>query len=82
MHRAIPSMLIVSLFAASAVAQSTPIPMAAEVEKPEIAYRLFSNWADNYQVEAKREKAIGTTVLYGGGALALGGAVLFGQYRA
>jgi hypothetical protein len=76
MRRAILSLLIASSFAASAIAQSTPIPMSAGPEKPEIAYRLFSNWADNYQVEAKRGKTIATTFLYAGGALALGGAAL------
>jgi hypothetical protein len=76
MRRAILSLLIATLSAVSVVAQSTPIPTAAPPEKPEIAYHLFSNWADNYQVEAKRGKAIATTFLYSGGALALGGAAL------
>ncbi len=76
MRRAILSMLILASCAASIAAQSSPIPTSQGVERPEIAYRLFSTWADNYQVEAKKGKAIATGFLYGGGALALGGAAL------
>lgn len=77
MRRTISSLLIACLFAAPAIAQeATPIPTTVNEAKPEIAYRLFSNWADNYQVEAKRDKTIATTFLYAGGALSLGGAAL------
>jgi hypothetical protein len=48
----------------------------ASEAQPQIAYHLFSNWADNYEVEAKRGKAVATGLLYGTGALSLGGAAL------
>jgi hypothetical protein len=63
---------LVCLVSLSAFSQS--IPTSSPQAKPQIAYRLFSNWADNYQAEATRGKAIGQGVLFGGGALLLGGA--------
>jgi hypothetical protein len=47
-----------------------------EGNKPEIAYRLFSNWADNYQASAKRGKTVAETILFSGAALTLGGSAL------
>jgi hypothetical protein len=76
MRRMLSSLLIACICALSAIAQSLPILPAGEGNKPEIAYRLFSNWADNYQVNAKRGKAVAETILYSGGALALGGSAL------
>jgi hypothetical protein len=76
MYRKLLSLLIASICSLSAFAQSLPVAANEGEGKPEIAYHLFSNWADNYQVEAKRGKAIAETVLFSGGALALGGAAL------
>jgi hypothetical protein len=77
MRRTIFTLLIASLFTVSVIAQEdTPIPTNGTAARPEIAYRLFSTWADNYQVEATRGKTIATTFLYAGGAISLAGSAL------
>jgi hypothetical protein len=70
------TLLIACLFAASAIAQSIPVSPTGDLEKPQFAYHLFSNWADNYQVTAKRGKRIGETILFSGAALGLAGSAL------
>jgi hypothetical protein len=70
------SLLIVCICVLSAIAQSLPIRPAGDEEKPEIAYRLFSNWADNYQASARRGKTVAEAILYTGGAFALAGSAL------
>lgn len=80
MNRKLLVVIIAGLFALRAFAdsESTPIPAAPmpKDEKPEIAFRLFSNWADNYQVRARKNKAIAEGILFSTGALSLGGAAL------
>lgn len=78
MRRMLSPIVIACLFAFTAYAQSLPTPAFAEDGKPQpqIAYRLFSNWADNYMADAKRGKAIAETILYGAGAFSLAGAAL------
>ncbi len=53
-----------------------PTNSPAEGAKPQIAYRLFTTWADSYMANARRGKVIGETVLYSTGAIALAGAAL------
>jgi hypothetical protein len=76
MRRMFTSLLIASLCVVSAIAQSLPMRDAGSQENPEIAYHLFSNWADNYRANAIRGKTVAETVLYSSGAIALGGAAL------
>jgi hypothetical protein len=77
------ALLFISCLAALSVAaetESSPIPATAEAktkaENPEIAYHLFSNWADKYKETATKNKAIAEGLLFGGGALFLGGSAL------
>jgi hypothetical protein len=74
MRRILLSLPIACLCAFSAFAQS--LPTSPPEAKPEVAYRLFSKWADNYQVEALRGKTIAQSVLFSAGALSLGGSAL------
>jgi hypothetical protein len=57
------------------LAAQTPInPNAAQgPEQPQIAYRLFSHWADNYEVEAEKGQVVAESILFGTGALCLAG---------
>jgi hypothetical protein len=74
MRRLLSFTLIAGFLSLSAFAQSLPIKFSDG--KPQVAFHLFSTWADNYQVKALRGKRIGESVLFGTGALALGGAAL------
>jgi hypothetical protein len=74
MRRLLFSLLIVCLFSFSAFSQS--LPLDPPEGKPEVAYRLFSKWADNYQVEALRGKTIAQAVLFSAGALSIAGSAL------
>ena len=80
MKQKLLALLIAGIISLPALAEteSTALPVAPRTEKgnPEIAYHLFSNWADNYQVEAKKRKTIAEAFLFSSGALALGGAAL------
>jgi hypothetical protein len=69
------SSAILCLLSFSAFAQSLPTSGFTGV-KPQVAYHLFSNWADNYMVDAKRGKAIAEGILYGLGSVSLAGAAL------
>ncbi len=74
MRRILSTVLIACLVSLSAFAQS--LPTSSQDGKPQIAYHLFTTWADSYMANARRGKLIGETVLYSTGALALGGAAL------
>jgi hypothetical protein len=74
MRKIISVLLIAGAASISAAAQSTPIPLTEREAKPQVAYRLFSNWADNYERNARRGKSIAEGVLFGTGALFVGGA--------
>ena len=74
MRRILSTVLIACLVSLSAFAQS--LPTSSQDSKPQIAYHLFSTWADDYMSRAKRGKIVGETILYSTGALALGGAAL------
>jgi hypothetical protein len=74
MRRILSSFLIACLCSFSLFAQS--LPLSPPEGKPQVAYRLFSKWADNYQVEARRGKTIAESVLFSAGALSLGGSAL------
>jgi hypothetical protein len=80
MKRKLLTALVVGLISLAAFAEpeGTPLPtdQKPKGQSPEIAYHLFSNWADNYQVRARKNKAIAETVLFSTGGLALGGAAL------
>jgi hypothetical protein len=67
------------IFAEPETMTATALPVMeskARGENPEIAYNLFSNWADNYQTKAKKTKAITQGILFSSGALFAGGAAL------
>jgi hypothetical protein len=74
MRRMLFSGLIACLCAFSAFSQS--LPLSPPEGKPQVAYRLFSKWADNYQIEALRGKTIAQTVLFSAGAISLAGSAL------
>jgi len=78
MQRIISSALLFSICALTIGAQSLDAhaPSASIEAKPQIAYRLFSTWADNYESSAKHGKAVASGILYGGAALCLGGSAL------
>jgi hypothetical protein len=65
-----------TVFAPSLSAQSIPMSEPSSLEKPEFAYHLFSNWADNYQDNAKKGKTIASTLLYSGAAIGFAGSAL------
>ena len=74
MRRIICSTIIACLFALAGTAQNQPIRFSDG--KPQIAYRLFSTWADNYQVDAKRGKTVAEAILFSTGAVAVAGSAL------
>jgi hypothetical protein len=57
------------------LAAQTPIETTGEsvAEKPQIAYRLFSNWADNYMADQTRGKQAAEGIMFGLGALCIAG---------
>lgn len=77
MRHSLSPVLIVCLF-------SFPLLVHAESDggsstgeaKPQIAFHLFSTWADNYMVQAKRDRVIGSSILYGAGSLLAAGSVV------
>jgi hypothetical protein len=75
MRRTLSSILFIGLLSISAFAQSLPAIRFSD-GKPQIAYHLFSTWADNYQTEAIRGKSIAQTVLYSGAGLAFAGSAI------
>lgn len=74
MRRILASILIVCLGSLSALAQTLPIRISST--EPQIAYRLFSTWADNYATDARKGKAIGSAVLFGAGSLCVAGSIV------
>jgi hypothetical protein len=74
MRRIISFILIASLGSLALVAQSSPIRFSDG--KPQVAFHLFSTWADNYQANARRGKTIAESILYSGAALSLAGSAL------
>jgi hypothetical protein len=48
----------------------------AKRESPQIAYNLFSTWADNYVTDSKKGKAVSSGILFGLGAFGLAGSAL------
>jgi hypothetical protein len=75
MRRILSSIFIACLCSLPALAQSLPVA-SYPYGKPQVAYHLFSTWADNYMADAKRGKAIGEEFLFGTGAVSLAGAAL------
>jgi hypothetical protein len=75
MRRIVPVLVIACLSSAMAFTQSLPTIKFSD-GKPQIAYRLFSNWADNYMADARRGKTIAEAVLYSSGAVSLAGSAL------
>jgi energy-converting hydrogenase Eha subunit A len=73
-RRILSSFLVACLFSLPVLAQNPPIRFSSD--KPQIAYHLFSTWADNYQTEATRGKVIGSTILYSIGALGTAGSIV------
>ena len=63
--------LVLGLAAFPALAQNPPVRFSDG--RPQIAYHLFSTWADNYMTNARRGKLAGESILFGTGAFALGG---------
>jgi hypothetical protein len=75
MRKPILSLLIALALVAPALAEATLGSVQSD-SQPQIAFKLFSNWADNYQADAKKGKAIATGILLGMGAVGLGGAAV------
>jgi hypothetical protein len=48
----------------------------AQRESPQIAYTLFSNWADNYMADAKKSKTVSSGIAFGLGAVGFAGSAL------
>ena len=74
MRKFISATILTCLFALTVTAQSQPIRFSDG--KPQIAYHLFSTWADNYQTDARRGKTAAETILFTTGAVALAGSAL------
>jgi hypothetical protein len=64
MRRILSTALVGCLVSLSAFAQNLPAPSASEGERPQIAYHLFSTWADNYMSRARRGKIVGESILF------------------
>lgn len=77
MRKLIAVLLAASIWALPLIAEEG-LAMNAEArrESPQIAYRLFENWADNYMTDAKKGKAVGSGILFGLGAVGAAGAAL------
>jgi hypothetical protein len=73
MKRSLYSALLLTVCAYSLSSQS--LGTRAPEERPQIAYRLFSTWADNYQESTRHGKTVASGILYGAGALCTAGAV-------
>jgi hypothetical protein len=81
MKRTILAFIAVCILAPSIIAEGeeTALPMTENRDKresPQIAYSLFSNWADNYQASAKKRKCVAEGILFGSSAAFAGGAAL------
>jgi hypothetical protein len=81
MKRTILALLSVCILALPNFAETeeTALPTTLPREKresPQLAYSLFSTWADNYQTSARKRKHVAEGVLFGGSALFAGGAAL------
>jgi hypothetical protein len=76
MRKIITVLLIASLGSIAAFSQGISVRAGSEPERPQVAYRLFSTWADNYMSEARKGKLIAETILYSGGAISLAGSAL------
>ena len=77
MRKLIATLLAASIWALPLFAEEGLVMNAeARRESPQIAYSLFSNWADNYMADAKHGKAVSSGILFGVGALGLAGSAL------
>jgi len=72
MRKLLSLVILAALLALPLIAQNPPIRFSDG--KPQVAYHLFSTWADNYMARARRGKIAGESILLGTGALAVGGA--------
>jgi hypothetical protein len=74
MSRTLASIVIACLCSFPVLAQT--LPTLPQEPKPQIAYNLFSTWADNYMTSARRGQTIAEGVLFTTGALSLAGSAL------